>query len=220
MLKDAIEFINSKLEVLNYFEKSYGLCEIITKGDKSFPAQYNTGGEYRQINNFDKYNGVSYTRKRGDIRISDEENTLQACTLLSRVRIPLRLVVIIPRKKLDCDNEYSEDVIAQTIIRAITTRSGDLKTALGARMATLMIDSYSTDSISILSEEYSSSKKKDINYKFAYLALNIDVEAVVTQDCLTRECYGRSNYTVAPKYLVDQDGDILQNSDGKYLLNQ
>lgn len=99
MIKASVEYINSKLAVLNYCEKSFGLCEIITKGDKSFPAQYKSKGEYTQINNFDKYNGVSYLRKRGDVTISDEADTLQSCSSLSSVNIPLRMVIVVPRKK-------------------------------------------------------------------------------------------------------------------------
>ncbi len=190
MIKATVTYINGKLEPLNYTEKAYGLCEIIVKGDKTFPAEYKSKGEYRQINDFDKYNGVSYIRKRGDISISDETNTLQACGILSNVNIPLRLVVIIPRKKLDCDDNYSEDVIAQTIIRALITKSPEFKVALNARQARIQIDSYSTDSISVMEGEYSNFGKKDINYKFAYLALDISIIALVTHDCLTQDCYG------------------------------
>lgn len=190
MIKATIEYINGKLAVLNYFEKSFGLCEIISKGDKTFPAEYLNNGEYKQINNFDKYNGVSYIRKRGDISISDVENTLQACGILSSVNIPLRMVVVVPRKKLDCDDNYSEDVIAQTIMRTLLDKSPDLKVTLNARTARIQVDSYSTDSLSILNEEYSNYPKKDINYKYAYLSLDLTVTALVTQDCLTRDCYG------------------------------
>lgn len=190
MIKASVEYINSKLAVLNYCEKSFGLCEIITKGDKSFPAQYKSKGEYTQVNNFDKYNGVSYLRKRGDVTISDEDDTLQACSTLSSVNIPLRMVIVVPIKKLDCDNEYSEDVIAQTIMRTLLVSDTDLKASLSARTASLSIDSYSTDSAAILGEEYSNYGKTDINYKFAYLSLDITINAVVTQDCLTRDCYG------------------------------
>lgn len=190
MIKASIEYINSKLAVLNYFEKSFGLVEIITKGDKTFPAEYNSKGEYRQINDFDKYNGVSYIRKNGDISISSEEDILRACSNLNNVTIPLKLVAVIPRKKLDCDDKYSEDVIAQTITRTLITKDPALKQTLNAQRAAIQITSYSTDSISILSEEYSNYPKKDINYKFAYLSLDISINAFVDQNCLLRDCYG------------------------------
>jgi hypothetical protein len=190
MIKATIDYINGKLAALNYFEKSFGLCEIIVKGDKTFPAEYLNGGEYKQINNFDKYNGVSYIRKRGDISISDAENTLEACGILSNVNIPLKLVIVVPRKKLDCDNNYSEDVIAQTIMRTLLTKDPAFKVALNARQARIQIDSYNTDSIGILSEEYSNYSKKDINYKYAYLSLDLSISALVTHDCLTQDCYG------------------------------
>lgn len=190
MIKATIEYINSKLAVLNYFEKSFGLSEIITKGDKTFPAEYNSNGEYKQINNFDSYNGVSYLRKRGDVSISDESNTLQACGILSNVNIPLTMVVVIPRKKLHCDDQFSEDVIAQTIMRTLITKDASLRVALRARTARIQVDSYSTDSVAILNGEYSNYPKKDINYKYAYLSLDLSIIATVTNDCLTQDCYG------------------------------
>lgn len=190
MIKPTIEYINSKLASLNYCEKSFGLCEIIAKGEKSFPAEYQSKGGYKQINNFDTFNGMSYIHKRGDITISDAENTLEACKILSSVSIPLRLVVIVPRKKLDCDDNYSEDVIAQTIMRVLLTKGGDLKVALSARQASIQVDSYSTDSRAILSEEYSNYGKSDVNYKYAYLSLDMTVTAIVTHECLTQDCYG------------------------------
>lgn len=190
MIKATIQYINGKLEPLNYAEKLYGLCEIIVKGDKTFPAEYKSKGEYKQINDFDKYNGVIYMRKNGDISISEADNTLEACKSLSSVNIPLKLVVIVPRKKLDCDDNYSEDVIAQTIMRVLITKAADFKVALKARQARIQADSYSTDSISVMSGEYSNFGKKDINYKFAYLSLDLSVIALVTHDCLTQDCYG------------------------------
>ena len=189
MIKATVDYINNKLAALDYFEKSFGLCEVIIKGDKSFPAEYSGKGEYKQINNFDSYNGVSYIRKRGDISISDAENTIEACGILSAVSIPLRMVAVIPRSTLDCDDNYSEDVIAQTIMRKLLTKGGDLKVTMKARQARIQVDSYNTNSIAILAEEYSNYPKSDINYKYAYLALDISVLATVTDDCLTQDCY-------------------------------
>ncbi|MFI5404901.1 MAG: hypothetical protein ACHQ1D_00160 [Nitrososphaerales archaeon] len=165
------------------------MCEIITKGDKSFPAQYNAKGEYLQINNFDKYNGVSYIRKDGDVSISDFDDTLRACTNLSNVTIPLKIVAIIPRKKIDIDNNFSEDIVAQTIIKSLVTKSTDFKLSLSARSAKLLVTGYSTDSIKILSEEYSGLSKKDINYKFVYISLDVEINAVVSNECLVQDCY-------------------------------
>src|SRR3990167_11079458 len=101
-------------------------------------------------------------RKNGDISIYDADNTLEACKALRRVNTPLKMVVIVPRKKLDCDDNYSEDVIAQTIIRVLITKSADFKVALKARQARINVDSYSTDSIAIMSGEYSNFGKKEI----------------------------------------------------------
>ena len=191
MIKPTVEFINCQLFSLGYFEKVYSLCEIITKGDKTFPAQYNSKGEYLQINNFDKYNGVSYIRKDGDISISEADDNLRACNNISNVSIPLKIVAIIPRKKIDIDNNFSEELVAQTIIKSLITKSADFKISLSARSAKILVSSYSTDSIKILSEEYSGLSKKDVNYKYIYLSLSINMNAIVSNECLVQDCgYG------------------------------
>lgn len=189
MIKQTIEFINCQLSSLGYFEKVYSLCEIITKGDKTFPAQYNSNGEYLQINNFDKYNGVSYVRKDGDVSISEADDTLRSCNNLSNVSIPLKIVSIIPRKKIDIDNNFSEEIVAQTLIKSLITKSGDFKTLLSARSAKILVSSYSTDSVKILSEEYSGLSKKDVNYKYIYLSLSINANAFISNECLIQDCY-------------------------------
>lgn len=194
MIKPSVEYINCQLFPLGYFEKIYSLAEIITKGTKTFPAQYKSLGEYEQINNFDSYNGISYIRKNGDIDISEADDTLRACTNLSTVSIPLKLVAIIPRSKVDPDNNFTEDIVAQRIIKVLITKSPNLKLALSATTAKIVVNSYSTDSIQILSEEYSGITKKDINYKYIYISLDISVEAIVSNECLVQDCgYGYGN---------------------------
>lgn len=188
MIKAAVEFINNKLSTLNYFEKSFGLCESIIKGDKSFPAEYSSKGEYKNVIDFDKFKGVSYIRKNGNVSISDADNTLQACAILSAVDIPFKLIAIVPRSVLKCDNNYSEDVIAQTIMKELLTKGGTLKATMRARTARIQVNSYNTNSISIIAEEYTGYPKSDINYKFAYISLDISMLLTVTQECLTADC--------------------------------
>lgn len=191
MIKPSIEYINCQLFSLGYFEKVYSLCEIITKGNKTFPAEYKNKGEYTEINNFDKYNGVCYIRKNGDVSVSEADDSLRACTNLSNVSMPLKLVAVIPRKKIEVDNNFTEDIVAQRLIKALITKSSDFKIALSAKSAKVLIDSYSTNSIGILSGEYSGISKKDINYKFIYISLDISINALVSNDCLVQDCgYG------------------------------
>lgn len=188
MIKASVEYINNQLELLNYFEKSFEICEIITANDKTFPAEYKSKGEYTQINNFDKYNGVSYIRKRGSVSISEADDSLRSCGDLVNVSLPLKLIAIVPRKKLECDDKYSEDVIASTIMQALITKSSVLKAAIAARIAKINIDSYNTDGANVLGEEYSGITPKDFNYKFAYLSIDLSVIATITKDCLVKDC--------------------------------
>lgn len=188
MLKASVQFINDQLENTGYFEKSFEVCEVITRKEQRFPAEYKSKGEYTEVNNFDKYNGVSYLRKRGGVTVADAVDTLKACGDLVDVSLPLRLVAVVPRKKLNCDDKYSEDVIASTIMRELITHGPALKGALSARSSRISIDGYNTDGPSVLTEEYSGLTIQDISYNFAYLAIDLTVRATMKKECLTRDC--------------------------------
>lgn len=191
MTKAIVQYINAKLAVLNYFDKQFELVEIITRSDgQKRPAEYHHKGEYKDVTKFDKYNGMSYIRKRGSVTTSETDDTLSACGDLINLSMPLRLVAVIPRKKLTCDDKYSEDVIASTITRELTDRTSDLKKTFHARSGRISIDSYNTNGNEILSEEYSGIQATDINFKFAYIAFDIAVNLLINKNCLTKDCDG------------------------------
>lgn len=194
MIKNIIEYLNCQLSSLNLFEKQFSLCERITKGDKIFPAEYKSKGEYVQINNFDKYNGVSYFRKNGDISISDETNTTTSCGILKKISIPLLLICVIPRKKIEVDNNYTEDYIANKVLKSIITKSGILKQSLKARNIDINVDAYSTDSIKIIDQEYSNIQKADINHKFIYISSEISVSIIIDKKCINDCCENEYGY--------------------------
>ena len=195
MVKKVVEYINSKLEQLGYFEKIYSLSEIITKGDKTFPAQYLGKGEYIHITNFDKYNGLSYIRKDGDIDISEEEDLLKACVDSYTVSIPLKLITVIKREKLSSDNNYSEDLFAADIIKLLNGKHSDLRLSLKAKTLNIIISSYSNDSLSIMQQEYSNIQKKDINHKYSYMSFDISASMTIRKECINALCedYGYCN---------------------------
>ncbi len=57
MLEPAINHINDQLETLNLFKDLKGLVHIIQEEEKTFPAEYCTGDEYKQID-FDFKKGL------------------------------------------------------------------------------------------------------------------------------------------------------------------
>lgn len=218
MIKTITEYINTKLLALNYFQRQYGLCVQITRSDgRKMPAQYLGKGEYMDISNFDKYSGVSYMRKRGSISIADIEDNLIGCTSLLSINVPLKLIVIVPRKKLPCDDRYAEDKMILSIIKAVTSRSSDLKRSLSAKKASIFITSFNTSNSEVLKEEYTNIKKTGMNFKYVYASLDIEANIITDKNCIDQDCELTYSTTDTSNYLATDDGVILTTDDGTIL---
>lgn len=189
MIKEITSFINESLLPLNYYSKQYEYCELIIKSDgNKRPAQYKGKGEYEDVSKFDSFNGVSYMRKNGKVGISDAENSLTACQDFVNMTYTLKLVSVIPRKKLECDDKFAEEEIAQEHIIKIISRSTDLKVKLSARQARISVESYNTDGWEIIKEEYDEPNKQDINFKFIYISFDILVTLLINKECIGKIC--------------------------------
>lgn len=191
MIKQVIQFLNLSLAQTNYFQQQFELCELLPRSDdQTTPKQYCTKGEWKEVSNFDSYNGVSYFRKNGDIKSEqqDENDSLIACSVFNKITIPLKLIAVIPREKLTIDDAYSDDRTIQSLIAFIEADTASLKTSIKAKSVYLTIDSWTTDNQSILEGEYSKINKKDINYKFIYCSIDLTAEIIINQECIIKEC--------------------------------
>ena len=194
MIKDVIEFLNDSLEDTGYFDQRFGLCELVQRSDGQIsPKQYCGKGEWKEVSNFDSYNGVSYFRKTGDTGIEllepdDATASLIACEDTNVFTFPLKLVGCIPRKKLKTDDAYSDDRTVNSLIAAVQADTSGLATLLQARTIYITADSYTTNNQAILSEEYTNISPNDINYNFIYFAINITVEVNILTSCIITEC--------------------------------
>jgi hypothetical protein len=189
MLEKIIEYLNLKLKLTKYFEHNYSLAEIRKSSDnKDRPVIYDSKGNAIDINNLSKYYGVSYFRKN-DISISFDSADLHPAngnTLI--VNFPLRLVVAIRKSELTKDDNYSEDRVAQTIIKQLSDNTSDLRKLINAKAVRVSVANYSTNNNAILGQEFSGFNQFDIDYSIAYLSFTVNVEVRATKSCIESEC--------------------------------
>src|SRR3972149_4896556 len=104
MLQQIIPYLNTYLAASKYFEKNFGLIEIVkdAKGKES-PKEYCNNGEWKDVSNIDNWNGLSYWRKNGDISQEEFENNI-SCDKFLRINTPLKLICAIPKKKAAADD--------------------------------------------------------------------------------------------------------------------
>lgn len=186
MLKAIVNFLNLKLELLNYFDLTRCLCELKTEGKVIAPKEYVSNGQFDNIN-FDSHNGVSYWRLRDAITVSREDNPNKA---LKRVQttVPMKLVFSVPRDKLTEDDAYSFDRIRQTIVKQFNIDNGALTTALGAAKVTITAPSSDGDPLSVWEDETSGTGTQEPNVKYVFGSIDIDIVIDSDTECLPTEC--------------------------------
>ena len=180
MLEIIIPYINTRIESLDMFQNLFGLCEIITKDGKSFPAEY-CNGEYKQVSDFDLEKGVIYHRLIDQIDTQEaEEETTVSCDPFYIKTFPLRTVACINKKFLKAigDNAYLETKIAQNIANTIVgTNNKNLRIDLMADSISIETNSIITNKEDLFSEEY---KGIDNFIRYEYLYIAIDYSVIVT----------------------------------------
>ncbi len=190
MIKEAVEFLQGQLRLTGLFSQVYGLCELINKDDKTYPAIYVGSGEYKPVTNFDENNGTAYFRKTGNtnkLTISNEQKTT-SCESLLQFSFPLRLICVINKSKAECDDNYAADIFAEKIAFQLENASG-LGTELNAVSATCSVVNYNTVGSEILKNEYRNPSVNEFNFNFAYLSIDIDIVIIKDPACIDDLCY-------------------------------
>lgn len=189
MLELLIPHINAKIETLNMFSMKYGLCDIIAKDGKTFPAEY-CNGEYKQVSDFDLHKGIVYHRLTGDINKEeeDEESTV-SCDPFYITTFPLRTVASIKKELIKGigNDAYLENKVAQNIANVIAeTNNKSLRIALKADNVSFEINSIKVNRDEIFKDEYSGIENF-MRYEFLYVA--IDYNVIVTGNVSCFEPY-------------------------------
>lgn len=191
MIKEAVEYLQSQLETTNLFSKVWGLCELLNKDSKTYPAHYKGAGQYEDVSQFDRYDGSAYFRMAStDVTISEvpQEFKTTSCDALVGFNFGIRVVCVIPRNKLSCDDAYGVHQFAEMITKVISTSSG-LGTALNASSASASVKSYTTNGNAILQQEYRNPSINEINTNLAYLSLDLELDIIKDKSCIDEVCY-------------------------------
>ncbi len=197
MLGAALNKATELLGQLNLFNKIYALADRVSDGNKSYPAFFNGAGNYEPIK-YDTTNGMCYFRKTGKVNLSQETSTSAQTTscadVLYKLSYPLRLVVLLPKEKADCDGPFADDFFAEVIISKLTSKTFGNETV---RSAKFVSTGYESDNQNVLKEEYSNWKEiNDINYLWSYLAIDFNFEVIVDKDCLSSCVTEVSDFTL------------------------
>lgn len=199
MIEKLITYLNAKLQLTGYFEKIYHLAEPIKKSDgKTLPKAYCGNGEFVEVSNFDFNYGQSYWRKNGKVSI-EELSDAGSFQNSYKFTIPLKLVCFVPKDKISLDDAYSDDRIAQSLIKQMTTFNDSLRGVLSAKRASVIPGDYDTNKQSVLSGEYSGLDITNVSHKNSYISIDFRFEITLTKSCLETEC--------------DIDPDILHSFD-------
>lgn len=187
MINNVIDILKTRLALSGLVSQSYGLCELVTdaKGQTS-PKEYCGSDQWNDVSDYGNYSGVSYWRKSGDISMSESTGNV-ACDRFIDFTIPLYLVLVI-RKSVMNDNQYTPDSIATTIIRDLIGNSSVLKSAVGARRAAVSVTGYDTDAESVMAREYNEVDAARIRTDYAHISLNVSVAISIKSDCIPNDC--------------------------------
>lgn len=175
MLSEIVEHINTKISTLQLFEKTYGLCETITKDGKSFPAEY-CNNEYKQID-FDRYKGVVYHRLIGNISTEElDEEQAVSCDPFYQRTFPFRTICVIKKSQLGIDNDaYLESRLAQDLLVTIgETNNKELRQTLRVDSVVFEVINLITDREEIFESEYSGIENF-FRYEYAYIAIDYNI---------------------------------------------
>lgn len=184
MLEKIIEHINTALDTLRIFEKTYGLCEIISLEDKSFPAEY-CGNEYKKTD----FQNTIYHRMSGSISISeDEDQQVSGCGLYSERSYPMRLVACVKKNIYNNGNNdaYIDQKIAENIESVISfSNNKALSSLLKADEVSVKVNSIATNRNDIFRDEYRGYKADEmfIDYEYAYVAINYTIKIAGDLSC-------------------------------------
>ena len=189
-IEAAINWMNVQLEAMPFFSNVYGLCELKPNGQGvSEPVFFVAASETPQKVKFNKL-GSTYFRKRGAFTITENtDDNMRSCDTLYTFNAPLRLFALTKRKEFPMSNAFAADRLSQTLVKALTTQNGQLKTQMAVNRVEIRARAYSTDSATIKSDELAGlTSVVDFKHYDIIIAIDIDIVVVAYSNCLEEAC--------------------------------
>jgi len=190
MIRQIAEFFDTKLALTGWVEKFFPLVKQNFDGDKGVPEYYKGRGQYEQVSNFDNWNGMAYLRLTSSPSVNEntDNQNIKACANAYSINYPLRLVFCIKRSQLKLDDAFAEDRLVTDLIKALAGKNGTLKSNLRAMATNIVPESWTTESVDVIRDEYPGRNDVDINMEFIYGAINFNVSILIDKNCITDSC--------------------------------
>ena len=101
MIQTIVRYMQNKLDAETIFQRNYGLTELIERDGRVFPLFYETDGKYKLDFQPNKWFGVSYFRKNGNVSFADGSfPSLKPCEVPVTVTVPLKFICSIKKSFL------------------------------------------------------------------------------------------------------------------------
>lgn len=173
ILKAIIEHINTQMESLEYFRYAIGLCELVEKEEKLYPA-YFKNGEHHPVK---LDSNETYCRKTGTVRVRNIDSDTSTEDYQERT-YPIRVVAQVLRRNIE-ETIFSADYLADLIIQKLTANSiKTLSTLTGAENIRIEVLSYNTNPFEVWAEEF---RGVEMNADYTEnLLVALDLEITIT----------------------------------------
>jgi len=183
--------IAQRLKNTGFFDMVYEYTELIDRGNGTIRPMYYKGKEsgYIDVQNFDK-NGVGYIRKTSNVRLELDTSVVKITSCqedmltYATITFPLRLVVAIPKDKLE-DSPLVDDILVADLIGEMQGEYMSTANDMDATSVRLLVNSYDTSSLSIwASENKGVAFDESVVYRFSYVAIDFNVQIKGKFSCL------------------------------------
>lgn len=189
MLEQIICYLVTLATQSNYFEKIIPFARLVTAGDgKVSPKEYIANGQLKDVSIFDNVNGLAYFRMTGKQRIGFSNKNEVPCYDEFLIDFPIRLVGAVLKKKLSKDDAFSETRMTQSLIAQLSIRHSELTKDLKASSVTFLPNNVTVEGNIIATEEYKGQNIRDINYNYAYIAIDFTASVRIKINCIEQEC--------------------------------
>lgn len=183
--------IAQRLKDTGFFDVVYEYTELIDRGNGTIRPMYYKGKQsgYIDVQNFDK-NGVGYIRKTSNVRVELDTSVVKVTSCqedmltYATITFPLRLVVAIPKDKLE-DSPLVDDILVADLMGAIQGDYQQTAEDMDATSVRLLVNSYDTSSLSIWANENKGvAFDESVVYRFSYVAIDFNVQIKGKLSCL------------------------------------
>jgi hypothetical protein len=177
MITQIVKHINTKLSEMDFFDKLFGICEIISDEKYTFPAYYQNK-KYNSVIDFKS--SQAYHRLLSDITIVNEESEVSGCGYMSEKTYNLRMVLFFDKDKCYESFETEENLIGAIEKKIVSSNDGEIANELNAHMVQIYFSAVIIDRNKLSRDEFNNSQKIDFNKCFIGVNYNVVVNKEVS----------------------------------------